>query len=102
MYDYENNALPESFRNMFKHNFEVNKSLRTRQSDLFYIGKVKTKLVSRLPLFSFPNIWNTCTFDKNFPQNKSGFKSFAKQTFLHAYATDIKCKNPRCRDCIQF
>ena len=47
MYDYENNVLPQSFCNMFKHNYDVNKSLRTRQSNQFYVGKVKTNLVGR-------------------------------------------------------
>ena len=83
MYDFETNSLPLAFNNMLKHNFDKINARITRQSNYFYIDIFKWKLVGRLPLFSFPNIWNIYATGIDCPNTRLYFKSYVKQQFLN-------------------
>ena len=101
MYDYTTNALPSSFNNIFIHHYDVNSLCLTRQSNNFYIKRVKSKLVSCLPLYSFPSIWNDWISLTGSIPNRCILKIRIKQTLLDAYNTIVYCKNPKCPDCRQ-
>ena len=44
--------------NIFKHNYEVQDSHQTRQSNLLFIEKCNSVFASKQPYFTFPVMWN--------------------------------------------
>jgi len=56
MHDYVCNKLPSSFDNIFKHNYEVQDSDQTGQSNLLFIAKFNSVFASKQPYFTFPVI----------------------------------------------
>ena len=58
MHDYSHHKLPSSFDNTFKHNYEIQESHQTRQSNLLFIERSKFVFASQLPYYTFPIMWN--------------------------------------------
>ena len=58
MHDYTHHKLPSSFDNTFKHNYEIQESHQTRQSNLLFIERSKSVFASQLPYYTFPIMWN--------------------------------------------
>jgi len=61
MHNYVCKKLPFSFDNqkiIFKHNYEVQDSHQTRQSNLLFIEKCNSVFASKQPYFTFPVMWN--------------------------------------------
>ena len=61
MHDYKAQKLPISFNNTYKSDSNLHPDRLTRQSDLLYIGRARTKFSEHLPLYTFPKIWNKIT-----------------------------------------
>ena len=55
MHDYIHHKLPSSFDNTFKHNYEIQESYQTRQSNLLFIERSKSVFASQLPYLYIPN-----------------------------------------------
>ena len=45
-------------QNTFKHNYEIQESHQTRQSNLLFIERSKSVFASQLPYYTFPIMWN--------------------------------------------
>ena len=61
MHDVRKGNLPVSFNNIFLAHRDVNRIYATRQADLFYVPRSKSKFVDKLPLIAFPQTWNRCS-----------------------------------------
>ena len=99
MHDYTNGKLPSSFEDIYRLNSEVNSAYLTRQSNLYYVARTKSKSIDMLPLFNFPTTWNKWSHILNVNTTRSCFKRAIKSVFLDRYASVVKCENSYCSDC---
>ena len=58
MFSYEQAELPISFRNVFKHNRDINTTYDTRHSYRMYIPRYTSRFSNDLPCCAYPRIWN--------------------------------------------
>ena len=98
MHDYIHHKLPSSFDNTFKHNYEIQESHQTRQSNLLFIERSKSVFASQLPYYTFPIMWNK--WINKIPEytSRNNLKNSLKKHFLSSYASSVKCTNKHCRD----
>ena len=101
MFDYIANKLPISFHNTFKFNRDIENARITRQSDLLYVKRCRSQYASRLPLFSFPTIWNRLSISLNNSTSRSLFKYNLKMKLISVYPMHVKCINRMCRECFE-
>ena len=99
IYDYLNNKLPSSFQGKFKYNHEMRASYQTRQSNLLYIPLSKSIFTSRLPVVTYPRIWNTYYCPTSETTSRAMLKKYYKSLLLSKYQAVIVCLNSLCRDC---
>ena len=103
MNKYIRNKLPDSFKNTFRYNYEIQGNRSTRQSNLMHIDRFNSNFVCKLPMFEFPKTWNKwCQhFGTSFISHYQ-IKKKVKSVMLENYAINVICNNPRCRDCNNF
>jgi len=99
MYDYVHKKLPSSFDTMFKYTYEFRATHQTRQSTLLFIERCNSVFASKLPYFTFPEMWNK--WNHNIPDftSRNNLKSRLNRHLLSYYANSVKCSNHYCRDC---
>ena len=101
MQKFLNHKLPQSFNNIFTLNREIQVLHTTRQSSLLYQERCDSNFAKKLPIYSFPIIWNMWShnvpgLDKlSLPQ----LKKTAMNIMISKYANSIKCNNSHCKDC---
>ena len=101
MHSYLNGKLPGSFDGLWlpnKYKFPATANLRCA-NDL-YIPKHRLDFTARLPLHSFPKLWNE--FDDKLLLKNPSTKSFnesLKAYFLDDLASVVQCGRAFCRDC---
>ncbi len=99
MHDFINSKLPHSFNGVFRFNSDIQDSHRTRQSNLINVPRCDSAYSNRLPLYSFPVIWNTWTRIIPTSTSKSHFKYQLKNHLLSNYSDVVKCTNQFCKHC---
>lgn len=99
MFDCNANKLPRSFDNTFAHNCDNQTHYLTRQSNLFHIVRCHTNFARKLPLVTFPQLWNQYNQANDKYNSRSSFKRAVKSNMLSKYATIIKCQVPACPEC---
>ena len=99
MHDYSHQKLPASFTGLYSTNRETNGAYETRQADMFYVPRTKSKYIDKLPLFQFPTIWNTWFNQINVNNSRVCLKRSFKIMCLDSYPAAVKCNNPYCGDC---
>lgn len=67
MHSFKNNLLPISFAELWSTNRERNPKRALRNADDFYIPPHTLATIKRLPLFTFPRVWNEEETAKNIP-----------------------------------
>ena len=98
MHDLKHEHLPLSFKNFIPINRNViNRT--TRQSDLFYVARPRTKYTSKLPIHHLPKVWNSFAEEKRSTFNRKSFKAECKQHLLENYSINYTCDNRMCREC---
>ena len=99
MHDVRKGNLPVSFNNIFLAHRDVNRIYATRQADLFYVPRSKSKFVDKLPLIAFPQTWNRCSLNMEMNKSRRSIKNSMKLSLLSTYESSVKCNNTYCRDC---
>ncbi len=99
MCDYEQNRLPRSFENIFRHNSDIHITYNTRNSHLFYIEKSHSNFTSQLPLYNFPKIWNRRFKANSDVKSRKSLNARLRENMLSSYLDVVVCKNRRCGDC---
>ena len=99
LHDYDHGVLPSTFKGTFKRNTEMSSIQPTRQFNKFYLHKVKSKFVDKLPAFAYPVIWNKWLNNIDIRKSKFTLKSNIKHAILSTYLSHVTCTNYRCRDC---
>ena len=100
MYDYEHNNLPLSYHGMFRLNCELQNRHQTRQCDQYYIPKATSKFVGIMPLYKYPQIFNTVKKESvQIECRKNVFKRKQKDLLIAKYLVKKVCFNPICSDC---
>ena len=99
MYEYKNNLLPRSFNNMWPRRGELNGNFVLRNNNNLTVPFSRINLVERLPICSFPKIWNSFDDRDNIKNalNLNQFKSKLKKCLLAKI--DITCYRLLCRSC---
>ena len=89
MLDFINNRLPLSFNSTFQFNHQIQNIHTTRQTNLLHITRCKCNFASKLPLYTFPHIWNK--WSSTIPNNSSQAhtKHQLKTYFLNAYHSSL-------------
>ena len=65
MHAYKYGLLPRSFHDIWQTNNERNLRYNLRNTEEYNVPRFRTNLVSRLPMCSFPKIWNNFADPKN-------------------------------------
>ena len=99
MFKYVNNRLPLSFDHAFQFNHEVQTSHQTRQSSQMQVKRCNSNFAKKLPLFSFPIIWNKWSHKLIANMSVYKFKSLIKSSLLSKYPEYVKCDNLTCKQC---
>ena len=99
MHDYAHDKLPRSFQNIYSNTRNIHGAYETRQAQMLFIPRTKSRFVDKLPLFNFPKIWNTSYNQLNLYTSHNSLKRSIKAMYLNSYATLISCRNPLCEDC---
>jgi hypothetical protein len=101
MHLFEHQRLPESFKNIWRTRNEIlsvdNYSLR-RAIDL-HIETPRTNFSQKLPLHTFPSLWNTLEPEMKQLWPPKLFKKTLKSQLLSKLNSIINCENPFCPDC---
>ncbi len=98
MYKFVNHTLPQSFEWVYSFNYEIQADRVTRQSSLMHIKRCDSTFARRLPLYTFPVIWNQWSTSVDGHISLNHMKKIVKSSLLNKYAQNVKCKNPRCKD----
>jgi hypothetical protein len=98
MHDYTHDKLPRSFQNLYKFNRNMHGAYETRQNQLFFVHRKKSRFVDKLPLFYFPTMWNKWSTQLDVNTAYSYVKRSIKTIFLNSYAASVTCDNPLCGD----
>ena len=99
MYAFVNHKLPKSFDGVFRFNSDVQVSHITRQSNLINVPRCHSAYSGRLPLYSFPVIWNEWIHRISYCTSKSQFKNRMKAHILSNYLDRVKCSYQSCKHC---
>ena len=99
MHDYMSHNLPISFNNTFSKNSEAPNSRTTRQSEHLFVARCPTQFASKLPLFTFPKLYNKWLQLDAFKGSRSHAKRQISNTIFSSYLSQVKCTNKRCIDC---
>ena len=81
MHSFTHNLLPLSFPNIWTSNRERQPERVLRNADQLFIPRHNFATLKRLPLFSFPAIWNMASDEKNDP-NPHRYVKYLKRTLL--------------------
>ena len=79
MRDYMRNKLPVSFQNTYQHNYEIQESHQTRSSNQLNIKRCDSKFAKSLPLYSFPEAWNS--WEKRVPSISVGSRGPIQEAY---------------------
>ena len=99
MLDYINKRLPRSFNSTFIFNHQIQSTRTTRQSNLLHITRCKSNFACKLPLYTFPHIWNKWSSMIAINVSLAQIKRQMKNKLLDAYHSSVKCTNVYCTDC---
>ena len=99
MHNYTHDKLPRSFQNLYKFNRTMHVAYETRQAQLFFVPRTKSRFVDKLPLFYFPTMWNKWFTQLDVNTTYSCLKRSIKTIYLNSYAASVICDNPHCADC---
>ena len=101
MHSYSYGRLPTSFDGLWLPNKYYNPALAgLRKADELYIPQPRIQFCGRLPLHSFPKLWNEFE-DKKIKnmQRSNPFKEGLKNYFLNDLAETVHCGRAFCRNC---
>ena len=79
--------------------------VKSRQSDLlvnviyYTLCGVTQVMPKKMPLFSFPRLWNKWFDQVNSQRSRAMLKKHVKTTLLAGYQPSVKCKNTHCSQC---
>ena len=97
MYDFKTNCLPRSFDNKW-HTVQHLTNRVSRNSMNFHIPYFRTKLVSRLPKWCIPDIWNSFeTIEIKALTSRSQFNKKLKKQLLNELV--IECNRQSYQEC---
>ena len=101
MHSYTNNTLPGSFDGLWPLNRERNvRGATLRNAGDLYIPRARLAFNARLPLHSFPKLWNNFNNEAlKLNTNPISFKNSLKTHFLDDLASSVQCNRAFCRDC---
>ncbi len=99
MHSYITGKLPHSFTNLYRTNHGNQATIQTRQASNLHIDRCDSAFARKLPLYSFPKIWNDWSHAINTNISRSQAKKLVKGTLLDKYQNIVKCTNSRCTDC---
>ena len=99
MYAFVNHKLPKSFDGVFRLNSDVQVSHITRQSNLINVPRCHSAYSGRLPIYSFPVIWNEWIHRVPYCTPKSQFKNRLKAHIISNYLDKVKCTYRSCKHC---
>ena len=99
MYDYEHGHLPKSFENIFPLNNERLSNYETRQMAQYHVPFTKQKTVERMPLVSFPRLFNEYKKHISLETSRPLLKHNIKHLLLANYNSHPLCSNKNCPDC---
>jgi hypothetical protein len=85
MHDYSHQKLPPSFTDIYSINRDTNGSCETRQADMFYVARTKSKSFDELSLFQFATIWNRWNIQMNVNNSRVCLKRPFKTKRLDSY-----------------
>lgn len=97
MYQLKYQKLPISFHS-FPYFTQLDRR-HTRQYQLAHCLRYRTTYSSKLPLHTFPRIWNILDIDLQQSKSINVFKKNVKQQILNNYTNEVFCTNPRCKQC---
>ena len=98
MYDFVHHNLPRSFDDSFHYNYEIQNLHQTRQSGQLYIPRCQSNFAGKLPLFTFPDVWNK--WSSSIPNgSRMQFRNYIKSKFTQSYPSHVKCTNLHCSEC---
>jgi hypothetical protein len=75
MHSFTFNYLPPSFLGMWSKNIDRDPTYNLRNADNYYIPPAKFTTLKRLPLFTFPLLWNTELHSKEEMNSKTYLRS---------------------------
>jgi hypothetical protein len=75
MHNFVNQKLPFSFNETWIKNIERNPGLNLRNAQDFYIKPINYISIKRLPLFTFPSLWNQEHHSKSIPDSAKYLRS---------------------------
>ena len=97
MYDFINQRLPRSFDNRW-YTVQHRTNRVTRNSMNFHIPYFRTKLVSRMPKWCIPDIWNSFeSIEIKALTSRSQFNKKLKKHLLNELV--IECNRQSCQEC---
>ena len=99
MYDFNMGKLPISFDKLYSFNHENRVDHLTRQSKLLHIIRCDSNFARRLPIYNFPNIWNSWSDKIIHTTSRANLKTQAKNILLATYEHSVKCTNRHCTEC---
>jgi len=103
MHSFKNDFLPSSFQNTWVTNrirHENQAEIELRNDDLYAIPFARTTILSRMPLTSFPKIWESFPNEEiKFVRNKLEFNSKLKLHYLDQLNSVPVCNKLLCPAC---
>jgi hypothetical protein len=104
MFQFKNNLLPPALSNLWQTNAErfqdLEVNIQLRREDDFYIPFARISQVERLPLTSFPRLWNQLEEDDiKSSASKSVFNSKLKKFYIDKLRSDFICNRLLCPFC---
>ena len=77
------NKLPVSFQNTYQYNYEIQDSHQTRNSNQLNIKRCDSKFAKSLPLYRFPEAWNS--WGKRVPATCVGSRAHIQEAYSKLY-----------------
>lgn len=100
MHYYSQNKTPKSFDNKWIRNFDrQDNNVQLRNFNDFHIPMFRINLVSKLPLCSFPRIYNDLPLDLKSIESKNIFNSSLKEYLLDKLPENVTCNRLLCPSC---
>jgi len=101
MYNWEHKRLPISFIDTWRRKNDImspeNYSFRNALD--LHTDTSRLTFSQKLPIYSFPVIWNTLEVELRQMWPPSLFKKQLKSHFLDKLQVTVHCENPFCPDC---
>jgi len=82
MHLYANNSLPFSFNESWVRNIERNPGLNLRNAQNYFIKPCTYTTIKRLPLFTFPSLWNSENNSKESADTKKYLRSLKDRLLI--------------------